>query len=145
MDFGIAVECDQRSASVSQIAARLSDAVQSVLLGRDYGPGLDHIFVGLLMLPTHWEGYERREFRFEKQCLVRSPFGTTETLCNVASVDATVDPQLVDGRLPQEQRQFIARAILSAVDEIGEHRESFPYVQFDNLRRDINGAMEARE
>ena len=145
MDFGVAVECEQRSAEASHIAAALSDAVQSALQGGDYGVGLDQIYVGLLMLPTHWKGHERRNFKFEKQCFVRSIFGPPETLNNVASVDAAVDPQLLEGQSPHEQRQFIARAILGAVDEIGKHRENFPHSHFDKLRGDISEALRVLE
>ena len=141
MEFGLALECDERSAHVSPILTSLEDSVSLALSSGHYGIGLDHIFVGMILLPGHWEGHERRPFKFEKECGVRTPFGTTEVLHNVVSIDAMVDPQLLQSVSASEQRRILSRAILAALDEVGEQRSKFPHVQFDDLRRDVAEAI----
>lgn len=106
MEFGVAIECDERSAQITPIVTSLEDSVTSVLSSRSYGVGIDHMYVGLIVLPGHWRGHERRPFKFEKECAVRSPFGTTEMLQNVASMDAMVDPQLLKGVSASDQRRI---------------------------------------
>ena len=142
MEFGIAIECDESSSHVTQIVTNLEDAVRSTVSDREYGTGLDHIYVGLILLPTHSDGHECRPFKFQQECIVRSPFGAAETLRNVASIDVVVDPQVFDGISARDQGRVITRALLSALDEIGSHRGDFPGFKFDELRADVARVLE---
>ncbi|MEG3791244.1 hypothetical protein V1318_14030 [Lysobacter sp. CCNWLW3] len=146
MIFAIALEVSQEVTHLSSVIAEINQCLERGLLNKDYGEGLDHVYVGLIMTGGDPAGlHSRRPFKFKKTLKVRDLLGgRSEVINNVAQYDIKPNYDAIRLMSPEEFRGFIVDEILVSANVIQENMKFYPNLDFNSLIGDMSASLRSR-
>lgn len=141
MRVGIGLEIDSTLGWLSPVVAKLDHALKSFFGDREYGSGVQNLFIGLILTDPQLDKlHPVRKLKFSKVKRLQIP-GSISQLENVVEYDIKPDFHLIASMDAEGAQQFLGTELLASVDILERKQERFVDFDFPKFRDDMKTCL----
>ena len=111
----ISPEVSDKSGSINSFSNRLSE----YFAGRDYGPGIQELYIGIVCVsPAFEKFFKQRRPRYQRERNVYEKEGTKYELDHTAQIDIQLDFKVFQKLSLRKVESFIGKCILEGISQV---------------------------
>lgn len=139
MNIGLGLEIDAEIRHLSVVVQRIEENLVECIAGKDYGEGVDHFYIGLVLVrPEANKFHPTRPLSYKRLFRYRDiTSGATIELNNLVEYDVRPDYETLCTLATNEAHIYIADAVLKSVEILQRHRSKFPKFDLERFNSDI--------
>ncbi len=140
MQVGLALEIDISILSMGDIVTALDDRLTEYFREKDYGSGLAHLFIGVILTgPGSETLHPVRDLKFKKRVKYSQP--PKVDLQNVAEYDVKPSFDIFSQLSGEQARDYLAKVLVDSLDILDTHKEKYPDFALARFKEDFRACL----